>query len=142
VGVLIDTSILIGYERGKLNLPAQTANREEAEAFVSVITVSELLHGAHRAVDSGVKARRFAFIEGLLTRFAVLEIDLETARAHAQLWAMLTGKGQMIGVHDSWLAATCIARDLTLATANVREFERVPGLRVEDWTASELQPRR
>lgn len=39
----------------------------------------------------------------------------------------------MIGVHDSWIAATCIALNLTLVTANVREFNRVPGLRVENW---------
>lgn len=40
----------------------------------------------------------------------------------------------MIGAHDLWLAASSLAHDLTLATANLREFERVPGLRVEDWS--------
>jgi len=41
--------------------------------------------------------------------------------------------GERIGPHDLWLAATCIAHGLTLITANVREFARVPGLRLEDW---------
>jgi tRNA(fMet)-specific endonuclease VapC len=39
----------------------------------------------------------------------------------------------MFGAHDLWLAATCVAHDLTMITANLREFERVPGLRVESW---------
>lgn len=40
----------------------------------------------------------------------------------------------LIEGHDLWLAATCLAHDLALATSNVREFQRVPGLRVEDWS--------
>lgn len=56
-----------------------------------------------------------------------------SARAHAQLWAKLASEGVLIGAHDLWLAATCIAHDLTMITANLREFERVQGLRAESW---------
>jgi tRNA(fMet)-specific endonuclease VapC len=133
VAVLIDTSILIAYERGQLDVAARVANRENEEVFLSVISASELLHGTHRAVDPAVRARRMAFVEAVLARFPVLDIDLETARAHAALWSNLAQHGEMIGVHDSWIAATCIARDLTLVTANIREFNRVPGLRIENW---------
>jgi predicted nucleic acid-binding protein len=42
-------------------------------------------------------------------------------------------QGTMIGLHNSWIAASCLAHGLTLATANLREFERVPGLTVEAW---------
>jgi tRNA(fMet)-specific endonuclease VapC len=49
------------------------------------------------------------------------------------LWSGLAQQGQMIGIHDSWIAASCIAHDLTLVTANLREFNRVPGLRIENW---------
>jgi len=58
---------------------------------------------------------------------------LATARAHAQVWADLSATGSIIGPHDLWLAASCIAHGLTMVTANVREFERVPGLEVEEW---------
>lgn len=135
MAVLIDTSILIAYERGQLDVAAHVSQREAEEAFLSVISASELLHGAHRAADPAVRARRLAFVEAILARFPVLEIDLEVARAHAALWSSLAQRGEMIGVHDSWIAATCIARDLTLITANLREFSRVPGLRVENWIA-------
>jgi len=62
-------------------------------------------------------------------------VDLATARAHAQIWAELSSHGRMIGPHDLWLAAACIAHGLTMATANLRELERVPGLVVESWVA-------
>lgn len=74
-----------------------------------------------------------AFVEAILARFRVLEIDLAVARTHAELWAYLAERGGLTDVHDSWIAATCIANDLTLVTANDREFGRVPGLRLENW---------
>jgi tRNA(fMet)-specific endonuclease VapC len=136
VAVLIDISILVAFERGQLDVASQVAGRQAEEAFLSVISTSELLHGAHRGGDSAIRARRLAFVEAVLTRFTVLEIDLEIARAHAALWSDLAQRGEMIGVHDAWIAATCVARDLTLVTANTREFHRVPGLRVENWLAA------
>lgn len=134
MGVLIDASVLIEHERGKIDLEPHLAGREQEEFFLSVITASELLHGVHRAQDSGVRARRSAFVEGVLERFPMLHVDLTVARAHAQLWAGLMEKGQIIGPHDLWLAATCLAHGLTMVTANVAEFDRVPGLTVEAWT--------
>ena len=50
------------------------------------------------------------------------------------LWADLAEQGSVIGAHDLWLAAACLTHDLRLATANVREFGRVPALVVEDWS--------
>ena len=136
MAVLIDTSILIAYERGQLDVAAQVAGREAEEAFLSVISASELLHGVHRATDPAIRARRLAFVEATLARFPALEIDLEVARTHAALWSDPAQRGEMIGVHDSWLAATFIARALTLITGNMREFNRVPGLKVENWLAA------
>lgn len=136
MAVLIDTSILIAYERGQIDVTARVAGREGEEAYLSVIAASELLHGVNRATDPAIRARRLAFVEAVLSRFPVLEIDLETARTHAALWSDLAQKGKMIGVHDSWLAATCIARDLTLVTANTREFDRVSGLNIENWLSA------
>lgn len=133
MAVLIDSSIMIAYERGQLDLPAQVATREAEEIYLSVISASELLHGVQRATDPAVRARRLAFVEATLARLPALEIDLNVARAHAALWSNLAQQGAIIGVHDSWIAATCIALNLTLVTANVREFNCVPGLRVENW---------
>jgi tRNA(fMet)-specific endonuclease VapC len=133
MGVLIDSSVLIGQERGHLDLESRLADRGDEGFFLSVVTASELLHGIHRAKDSVIRARRSAFVEAVLARFPLLEIDLATARAHAQIGADLMASGTLVGPNDLWLAATCIAHGLSIATGNVREFNRVPGLRVESW---------
>jgi tRNA(fMet)-specific endonuclease VapC len=134
MGILIDASILIEHERGRLDLARRIAGREADPFFVSMITVSELLHGVHRAGDRVRRAKRSVFVESVIDRFPLLPIDLPTARIHAEIWAELASSGQLIGAHDLWLAAVCLARDLAIATANIREFCRVPGLQVEDWS--------
>ncbi|HET6351802.1 MAG TPA: type II toxin-antitoxin system VapC family toxin [Coriobacteriia bacterium] len=133
MGVLIDSSILIEAERGVLDLNVRVQSRQNEEFYLSVVTASELLHGVHRAVRSDQRAKRSAFVEGVLERLPVLDIDIATARAHAGLWAELQSAGEMIGPHDLWLAAACLAHGLSMVTANVREFERVPGLQLELW---------
>lgn len=136
MGILIDTSILIAHERGKLDITSHLIGREEDEFFVSVVTASELLHGVHRAKDASIRARRSAFVEALLERFPLLGVELSTARTHARLWADLAAAGTPVGPNDLWLAATAVTHGLTLVTANVREFRRVPGVNVESWSTN------
>lgn len=133
MGVIIDTNILIFWEKNQTDLHSYIAGKEEDAFFISVISASELLHGVHRATNPGIKSRRQAFVEGVLNHFPILQIDLLVARTHANLWANLQGNGQMIGLHDSWIAAQCIAGGHMLVTHNLREFERVPGLSIEQW---------
>ena len=135
MGVLIDTSVLIDYERGRVDLEARIRGREEETFFLSVVTASELLHGVHRAKDPVTRARRTAFVEGVLGSMPFLPVEIATARVHARLWADLAEEGRLIGAHDLWLAAACLTHDLRLTTANVREFGRVPALEVEDWSS-------
>ncbi len=134
MGVLIDTSVLIAQERHDVDLSAYIAHRSEEDCFLSVITASELLHGVHRARDDAQRSRRSAYVEAVLRALPLLPIDVSIARAHAQLWASLVTAGTPIGPHDMWIAATCIAHGLTLATFNVREFRRAPGLDMEVWS--------
>lgn len=131
MGALIDASVLIEYERGRLDLEKRLAPTADEEFFLSVITVSELLHGVHRAKESSIKAKRAAFVEAVFERFPLLPVDSSTARVHAKIWAELSARGQLIGPHDLWLAAACLAHGHRILTANVREFDRVSGLVVE-----------
>ena len=108
-------------------------DREEGEFFISVITASEILHGVHRTRNAAVRSQRLAFVESVFTEIPVLPIDLAIARSHAQVWSNLEVRGKMIGTHDLWIAATCLAHGLTLVTKNTREFKSVPGLRLEVW---------
>ena len=135
MGFLIDTSVLIDCERGRIDLDERARGRQEEDFYLSVISASELLHGVHRAGEPGIRARRSAFVEAVLARFPIISIDLTTARVHAQLWVELSAQGNMIGPHECWLAATCLAHGLTMVTGNVGEFGRVPGFSVETWTS-------
>ena len=135
MGILIDASVLIEAERGRLDVASKIRGRETEDFFISVITASELLHGVWRAKrDSKIRTRRAAFVESLLDRFPLLPVDLTTARLHAELWAKMESKGISVGAHDSWLAATCIAHGFHFATGNLRDFKRIPDLVVEDWS--------
>jgi tRNA(fMet)-specific endonuclease VapC len=132
-GLLVDTSVLVAIERSQ-RLPAELLARlGERSVSVAAITASELLHGVHRADTAVRRGRRERFVETVLSLFPVRPFDLEVARLHAQLWADLAGRGEPIGAHDLQIAATALAGDLTLLTANRRHFDRVPGLGLEVW---------
>jgi tRNA(fMet)-specific endonuclease VapC len=121
---LIDTSVLIDVQRGALPLePLVTEGK-----VISVISVSELLHGVHRADNASRRLRREAVVEQILGAVEQVPIDSEVARVHASVWAGLQDSGEIIQAHDLWIAATALTHGLQLVTTNVRHFERVPGL--------------
>lgn len=125
MALLIDTSVLIDAERRNRSLSSNLGDDERA---ISVITASELLHGMHLAKDGSIRTRRAAFVEGLLSALEALPITMAVARIHAEVWAELRSDGDLIGAHDLWIAATALSQGMAVATANVRDFERVPGL--------------
>lgn len=126
MAVLIDTDLLIDLEQGSALLESLLGEQERA---ISVITVSELLHGVLRA-RGAKRARRQAFVEHLLAGLQAIPITQQVARVHASIWAELADRGEPIGAHDLWIAATAIAHGLGIATRNSSHFERVPGVRV------------
>ena len=132
MGALVDTSLWIAIERETLDLK-ELVSDEDPELYLSVISVSELLHGLHRATKQMIRATRSGFIEDLFDRFPILPIDTDTAKIHSGIWADLARAGNMIGMNDLWLAATCLANDLTMFTANKRDLERIPGLKMQVW---------
>jgi tRNA(fMet)-specific endonuclease VapC len=87
MGILIDSSVLIAWERDRLNLQSQLAQYAEDDFAISAITASELLHGVHRATNPAQRRRREAFVEGLLARLPIISFD--AARIHARLSAEL-----------------------------------------------------
>jgi tRNA(fMet)-specific endonuclease VapC len=128
VAILIDTDLLVDLERGA-GAPEVERLLGEEERAISVITVSELLHGVHRARGAR-RARRRAFVEHFLAGIQAIPVTEPVARVHADVWAQLAEQGQVIGAHDLWIAATALSHGLAVATRNAGDFERVPGLRV------------
>ena len=128
MAVLIDTDMLVDLEHGVASPTVEQTIGSEDRA-ISVITVSELLHGVHRA-RGAQRSRRSAFVEHLLAELQAIPITETVARVHADVWARLAARGHLIGAHDLWIAATALAHELGLATGNADEFQRIPGLRV------------
>jgi tRNA(fMet)-specific endonuclease VapC len=91
--------------------------------------VSELLHGVHRA-EGGRRNRRRAFVEHILAGLEPVPITEPVARVHAEVWAALEERGETLGAHELWIAATGLAHGFGIVTRNRRDFGRVPGLRV------------
>src|ERR1700691_3387713 len=119
MGTVLDTTVFIDLERAMRCLPAARASIEVAERLesqlgeseevgIAAITASELLHGVHRATDEH-RARRAAFVEGVLSAFPTLSFDLLVARVHARLWAGLASSGAEVGAHDRLVAATAMS---------------------------------
>ncbi len=133
MGTLIDSSVLIAAERGKLEVGARLGEQVDEPVAIAAITASELLHGVHRATRAEQRARRQAFVEQLLSAIPVLSFDLVAARIHAGLWAQLAAKGTSVGAHDLLIAATAIAVGYRVATRDQRSFPRIPGLSTVGW---------
>jgi predicted nucleic acid-binding protein len=128
VAVLIDTDLLVDLERRDATSSVELLLDDEDRA-ISVITVSELLHGVQRA-QGAVRARRRAFVEHILAGLEAIPITEAVARVHADIWSDLTERGLPIGAHDLWIAATALAHGFGVATRNSSHFARVAGLRL------------
>ncbi len=132
MGVILDSSVLIAAERGKLDLQGLLRAHRNEVFQIAAITAAELLHGCERANSDPLRERRSRFVEGVIRDFGVVPFTLAEARECAQIWALLEKAGQMIGLRDMEIAATALALGFSVATRNVGEFRRVPGLQLLD----------
>jgi len=129
MGLMVDTNVFISYEKSGTSIDF-SSYEGSSKVFISVVIVSELLMGVHRANTEERRQRRAAFVEAVISGVGVLDFTVAAARVHAEIHAELAMKGQMIGAHDLIIAATARHHDLSILTDNVDEFSRVPGLRV------------
>jgi predicted nucleic acid-binding protein len=128
---MIDSSVLVAAERGKLDFDDFLRRYAGHVASISAITASELLHGVHRAATPDQLQRRRAFVEGLLGQFTVAPVDLAVARRHAEWSAALRAGGKTVGAHDLLIAATAASRGDAVVTRDARSFPIIPGLLYE-----------
>lgn len=129
MGVIVDSDVLICCERtDRSDFFAQYA--EYDAAYISTITVSELLVGVHLAHTEARRNRRKAFVEAVLSLLPALDFTPEVARIHAEIYASLRHRGALIGAHDLIIAATALRHGFAVLTGNQREFRRVGGLEV------------
>ena len=104
----------------------------ETRMVASLIVVHELRVGCELHPDPAAELSRVRFA---LSQVEIEPFDEADMSAAAKLSAMLIGRGQKIGPYDLLIAGQALARDWTVVTANTREFARIDGLNVIDWTA-------
>jgi tRNA(fMet)-specific endonuclease VapC len=129
---LLDTNICIYIRRKK---PEEVLRRfrtlRPGEAVLSVITFGELVYGAEKSAQRGAALE---VLRELAQVLPVQSLPETAAESYGTIRAELERKGEMIGNNDLWIAAHAKAADLVLVTNNEREFRRVRGLKVQNWT--------
>ncbi|MCX7114817.1 MAG: type II toxin-antitoxin system VapC family toxin [Gammaproteobacteria bacterium] len=133
MGIIVDTNVLIDIESGRLNINAINRFSHYGEAYISVITVSELLTGVHLAKTPDERIRRSVFVEGIISNITSLNLSERVARTYAELYALALQSKKNINrnTHDLQIAATAIHHGYAVLTSNDADFKKIPGLRVE-----------
>ena len=131
-GYLLDTNVLSDLMRDPSGPAAQRLRAVGEDAVAtSVVVAGELRYGAARRGSPRLTER----VEALLAELPVLPLAPPADAAYARLRAALEEAGTPIGGNDLLIAAHALALGRTVVTANLREFGRVDGLAVENWSA-------
>jgi tRNA(fMet)-specific endonuclease VapC len=125
---LLDSNAIIALFKGHAGFLARMREFQPQDFGIPSIVAHELFYGAYKGQRTPESVAR---VEALA--FEVLEFDREDARAAGELRASLARAGSPIGPYDVLIAGQALARELTLVTHNRGEFQRVAGLRIEDW---------
>ena len=130
---MLDTNICIYIQRQK---PKEVLIRfqklKPGDAAISVITWGELLYGAEK---SQKRKMALQLLEEFKTFVPVLPLPENAGKTYGEIRAALETKGKLIGNNDLWIAAHAKTAGLTIVTNNEREFKRVKGLKIQNWTS-------
>lgn len=127
---MLDTNICIFTIKHKPSHVRETFNQHSDQLCISTVTLMELVYGAEKSASP---EKNLSVIEGFAARLEVLDYDPGAAYHSGELRSELAKAGTPIGPYDQMIAGHARSRGLILVTNNLQEFNRVPGLRVEDW---------
>ncbi|EUB76976.1 UPF0129 protein [Pseudomonas sp. GM41(2012)] len=127
---MLDTNICIFTIKNKPQIVREAFNLHDGQLCISAVTLMELIYGAEK---SATPEKNLAVVESFAARLEVLPFDNEAAAHTGMIRSELARAGTPIGPYDYMIAGHARSRGLIVVTNNLREFERVPGLRVEDW---------
>lgn len=129
---LLDTNAVIAILKSATSpIAIEVRRHDPREIVLSSIVTHELYFGAYKSQFPDANLKRLDAL-----RFEVLAIDKEDSIAAGKIRAALQASGTPIGPFDVLIAGQALCRGLTMVTANTREFVRVQGLAVEDWSAA------
>lgn len=127
---MLDTNICIYTLKNKPPQVRELFNQQHGRMCISSVVLMELLFGAEKSMHA---AAALEVVESFAARLAVLDFDVQAASHSAQIRAELQKAGTPIGTYDLMIAGHARSRGLVVVSNNLREFNRVSGLRVENW---------
>lgn len=127
---MLDTNIAIYVIKRRPPEALATFNQHVGQLCISSITLAELMHSAEKSAKPDHNLRQ---VEDFTSRLTVLEYGSKAAAHYGDIRAALERKGTPIGVNDLHIAGHARSEGLTLVTNNLKEFERVQALRLENW---------
>ena len=127
---LLDTNILIYAYRRLGGCRERLEAQSVSDLSICAINIAEIEYGI--AKSSRPQGLRL-FLSNIQARYTLQPMSVEAACQAGQLRAVLERQGQPIGAYDLLIAGVALANKLTVVTRNVREFARVPNLKVENW---------
>ncbi|MDA8162835.1 MAG: tRNA(fMet)-specific endonuclease VapC [Desulfobacteraceae bacterium] len=127
---LLDTCICIYTIKNRPQEVREAFRRHHGQLCISAVTLMELIKGAEKSENPETNME---VIEGFAARLEVLDFDRNAAAHSGQIIAAMERRGQKIGAYDSQIAGHARSKGLIVVTNNVREFEKVPGLQIENW---------
>ena len=127
---LLDTNMVIYTMKNRPQQVKRRFQQHEGQMCISAVTLGELVFGAEHSQQV---ERNLADIEAMVARLEVLPFDRKAAYHFGQIRAALYSMGQPIGPYDMMIAGHARASGLILITNNLNEFERIPGLLLENW---------
>lgn len=128
---MLDTNIVIYVIKRRPVELLSTFNAHSGQMCISSITLAELIHGIEKSTQPERNRRT---VEDFVSRLDILNYDDSAAAHYGDIRADLERKGTMIGVNDLHIAGHARSQGLIMVTNNTKEFERVEGLRITDWT--------
>ena len=130
VQFLLDTNILIAMSKQRLGLADRLDGIPADAILLSSVVVAEIEYGIAK---SGRRQHNRRVFDSLLSGFRVLPCDAAAARLYGPIRAQLEKRGRLIGPYDLMIAAHAQSLDAVLVTDNTKEFDRVAGLKTENW---------
>jgi len=131
---LLDTNILIAISKRHPVLLPRLERIDSSVIVLSSVVLAEIEYGIAKSARQQTNRQIF---DAITRSFTVHSFDLAAANRFGTLRAELEAQGRIIGPYDMLIAAHALALDCTLVTDNTREFERVSGLKVENWLTSQ-----
>ncbi len=132
---LLDTDICIYIAKHKpMSVLKKFEQLSVGEVGMSIITYGELLYGAEK---SHHPKKTLNTVEEIIKLIPPIPLSVDVGKNYGKIRGKLEKQGKLIGNNDLWIAAHALAEGLILVTNNVKEFSRVPHLKIENWTSGQ-----